>query len=299
MEKKGSLLKGYLFIIASAVIFGCMPLIAKGMYADGVNSMSVVLFRNLLSLPVLGFLGWRQSGSMKISRKALPSIAFLAVLGPLGTPLLLYSSYQYISSGTATVFHFVYPAMVILLGAILLKRKSGLGQLLCVALCVIGIVLFYDPAQKLDLWGGSLALLSGLAYAGYILLLSVFKYKEISGFKLSFYVAGISSVILLVICLAGNMLILPTTVVGWLCALAMGMIVSACAMVLFQQGTFLIGGERASILSTFEPITGVVVGVLVFHEPVGPGMLIGTALVILASILIAVFDMRSGKTNEH
>ena len=78
--------------------------------------------------------------------------------------------------------------------------KSGLGQLLCVALCVIGIVLFYDPAQKLDLWGGSLALLSGLAYAGYILLLSVFKYKEISGFKLSFYVAGISSVILLVIC---------------------------------------------------------------------------------------------------
>lgn len=294
MEKKGTLLKGYLMVIASAVIFGCMPLITKGMYADGMNSMSVVMCRNLLSLPMLGILGWRQNGSLMISKNALPSIFFLAVLGPLATPLLLFSSYRFISSGTATVFHFVYPAMVILLGAVLLKRKSTWKQLLCVVLCVLGIGLFYDPVQKIDLTGSGLALLSGLAYAGYILLLSVFKYKEISGFRLSFYVSAVSAVILLVICLLGNMLTLPKTVIGWLCALVMAMVVNGGAMVLFQQGTFLIGGERASILSTFEPITGVVIGILAFGEPVGPGMLTGTVLVILASILIAVFDMKKG-----
>ena len=294
MEKKGTLLKGYLMVIASAVIFGCMPLITKGMYADGMNSMSVVMCRNLLSLPMLGLLGWRQNGSLKISPKALPSIFFLAVLGPLATPLLLFSSYQYISSGAATVFHFVYPAMVILLGVVILRRKSSVKQLLCVALCVAGIGLFYDPAQKIDLTGSALALLSGLAYAGYILLLSVFRYKEISGFKLSFFVSVISATTLLIICLSADMLTMPKTVTGWLCALAMAMIVNSGAMVLFQQGTFLIGGERASILSTFEPITGVVVGVLALGEPVGPGMLAGTVLVILASILIAVFDMKKG-----
>lgn len=292
MNQKSNLIKGYLFVIASAVIFGCMPLITKGMYADGMNSMSVVVCRNLLSLPMLGILGWRQNGNLKISAKALPSIVFLAILGPLATPLLLFSSYQYISSGTATVFHFVYPAMVILLGMIFLKRRSSWKQLLCVVICVAGIALFYDPAQKLDLTGSALALLSGLAYAGYILLLSVFRFREISGFKLNFYVASVSSVILLVICLAGNMLTMPTSIVGWICAFAMAMVVNGCAMVLFQQGTFLIGGERASILSTFEPITGVVVGILAFQEAVGPGMLVGTVLVILASILIAVFDMK-------
>ena len=213
----------------------------------------------------------------------------------MATPLLLFSSYQYISSGTATVFHFVYPAMVIALGVVILRRKSSLRQLLCVALCVVGIGLFYDPAQKLDLTGSALALLSGLAYAGYILLLSVFRYKEISGFKLSFFVSSISAVILLSICLSGNMLTMPKTVTGWLCALSMAMIVNGGAMVLFQQGTFLIGGERASILSTFEPITGVLVGIMALGEPVGPGMLAGTFLVILASILIAVFDMKKGE----
>lgn len=294
METKRTMLKGYLMVIASAVIFGCMPLISSGMYADGMNAMSVVACRNLLSLPMLGILGWRQSGSLKINPKALPSVVFLALLGPLGTTLLLFSSYQYISSGTATVFHFVYPAMVILLGAILLKRKSSVKQLLCAALCVVGIVLFYDPKQKIDMFGSTLALLSGVAYAGYILLLSVFKYKEATGFQLSFFVVLVSSAILLAICLAGNMLTMPVSFRGWVCALLMAMVVNGGAMVLFQQGTFLIGGERASILSTFEPITGVVVGVLAFSEPVGPGMLAGTVLVILASILIAVFDMKKG-----
>ena len=294
MEKKGTLLKGYIMVITSAVIFGCMPLIAKGMYADGMNAISVVMCRNLLSLPMLGILGWRQNRSLKISSKTLPPVFCLAVLGPLATPLLLFSSYQYISSGTATVFHFVYPAMVILLGALLLKRKSSHKQLLCVVLCVVGIVLFCDPRQKIDLLGSGLALLSGLAYAGYILLLSVFKHKRVSGFQLSFYVSAISAVILLIICLAGNMRTLPKTVTGWFCALVMAVVINGGAMVLFQQGTFLIGGERASILSTFEPITGVVVGILVFGEPVGPVMLLGTALVILASVLIAVFDMKKG-----
>ena len=31
------LLKGYLFVIVSAVVYGCMPLGAKIIYAEGVN----------------------------------------------------------------------------------------------------------------------------------------------------------------------------------------------------------------------------------------------------------------------
>lgn len=298
VEKKGTMLKGYLMVIASAVIFGCMPLMTKRLYADSMNSMSVVMLRNLLSLPLLAFLAWRQDHSIKIHRKALASISVLALLGCTATPLLLFSSYQYISSGTATVFHFVYPAMVILLGMVFFKRRSTGKQLLCVAICVAGIVLFYDPAQRTDPLGGALALLSGLTYAGYVLLLSVFKFKEISGFKLSFYVAAISAGIMLAVCLFCDLLILPATAMGWLCAIALAVMVNGGAVVLFQQGTFLIGGERASILSTFEPITGVVVGILAFGEPVGPGILMGTFLVILASILIALFDMKSKKIDH-
>ena len=71
--------------------------------------------------------------------------------------------------------------------------------------------------------------------------------------------------------------------------------ISVCAVVLFQHGTFLIGGQRAAILSTFEPITSLVVGAIVFHEVIGARTLIGSFLVVLAAIMIAVFDMRDAK----
>ena len=68
--------------------------------------------------------------------------------------------------------------------------------------------------------------------------------------------------------------------------------VTCGAVVLFQQGTFCIGPEKASILSTFEPITSVVVGVAFMGEMIGFRDYVGIALVLAASILIAIFDMK-------
>ena len=53
---RNQILKGYLAVLLSAVIFGCMPLMVKRIYADGVNSLSVVFLRNVLSAPVVGLL---------------------------------------------------------------------------------------------------------------------------------------------------------------------------------------------------------------------------------------------------
>lgn len=38
------------------------------------------------------------------------------------------------------------------------------------------------------------------------------------------------------------------------------------AVVLFQQGSLLISGEKASLLSALEPITGVPIGIVFMHE---------------------------------
>ena len=65
----------------------------------------------------------------------------------------------------------------------------------------------------------------------------------------------------------------------------------SCAVVLFQQSTFLIGAEGASILSTLEPITSVIIGVAVFREPFGIRLLGGTILVLLASVITVCFSL--------
>lgn len=292
---KRTLVKGYFCIIVSAIIFGCMPLGVKTLYAEGVNSISMVLMRNLLPLPILALLAKREEGTLRLPKGSLMETALIALFSGCLTPMLLFSSYNYISSGTATVFHFIYPAATVLGSALFLKEKVGRGPLSCILICTAGIALFYNPADPIDPRGSALALLSGITYATYILLLSRYHYKGMSGFKLSFYVCLFTSIFLFAVGLFTHQLIFPHSVQGWLLAILVACMISVCAVVLFQQGTFLIGGQRAAILSTFEPITSLVMGALVFREVVGVRTLIGSFLVVLATILIALFDMRGSK----
>ena len=85
-----------------------------------------------------------------------------------------------------------------------------------------------------------------------------------------------------------------------LCAV-FAILINAVATVLFQQGTFIVGGQRASILSTMEPITGVVVGALFLGEFAGKSgasiarTVIGSALVVAATVMIALLDSKKKK----
>lgn len=291
--QKNQTVKGYIFVIVSAIIFGSMPLMAKFIYAEGVNSLSLVFLRSALSVPMLALLAKVRGQSLKISPKALPSVSIIALMGCCVTPLLLFTSYQYIDSGTATVFHFIYPAVVVLLGILFLKNKVKVGNLVSLLICIVGVCLFYTPGEALSPLGSGIALLSGVTYAVYIVLLAGFRYKEISGFVFSFYVAIICSAVMLIVCLCSGQLKLPTSLVGWVLCILFAFAINVGAVVLFQCGTFIIGGERASILSTFEPITSIIAGAIVFHETVGWRTVVGSVLVISASILIAVMDMKS------
>lgn len=288
-------IQGYAFVICSAFLFGCMPLITKNIYAEGVNSLSVVFLRNALSVPVLAILTFWKDRSLKITPKSLLPISAIALTGCCITPYLLFSSYNYLASGTATVLHFVYPAAVVVAGMLFLRQRPHWGSLLSVLLCLIGIGTFYDTGTPLDPTGAVLAVVSGLAYAAYVILLSIYKPKNVGGFKLSLYISIVCTVVMAVFFLACGELTFPASLKGWVWCFLLAIVVNVGAVVLFQQGTFIIGGERAAILSTVEPITGVVIGAVVFDEIIGTRTAIGSVLVILASILIAVFDMQKSK----
>ncbi len=291
-------IKGYIFVILSAIIFGCMPLMAIHIYADGVNSLSLVLLRNVLSMPMLAIMALITKKTLKVPIKALPSIAIIGLAGCCITPLMLFASYNYIPSGIATVLHFVYPAVVLVIN-IIISRKLSIYNLLSVALCFGGICLFYNPNDPLNFEGALLALLSGVTYAVYIILLSRFKYKKLSGFLFSFYISVTSSIVLLIVCLCLNKLTIPQSPSGWLLSAFFAFAINVGAVVLFQQGAVLIGSQQSSILSTFEPITGVVIDALIISQvlPNVPSI-IGCVLVIAASILIVVFDIINEKKHQ-
>ena len=131
--------KGCLFVILSAVIYGCMPLMSKLIYAEGVNPVTLVFLRNVLALPALALMAYRAHGTLSVPRSVLPSVTLISLMGCCVTPFLLFSSYDHISTGTATVFHFVYPAIVVLGGMLVLRERPRAANLISVAICIAGI----------------------------------------------------------------------------------------------------------------------------------------------------------------
>ena len=274
-----------------------VPLMANYIYSDGVNPFTLVFLRNCFSLIPLGILAYIEGKTLKIPLKALPKISLISILGCSVTPILLFCSYQFIPSGTATVFHFVYPAFVVVGGILFCRKKAEISSIISVVFCVIGIALFYTPGTPINFEGSFLALASAVSFASYVIILSRFNRSEVPGFLFTFYIILISSIISFFVCITTGNLSLPASLFGWGLCILFSLLVTTGAVVLFQQSTFLIGGDRASILSTLEPITGLIIGITVFSEPVSTAVIIGSVLVLSASILTAIKDIKKNKRN--
>lgn len=280
--------KGILFTVASAIIFGCMPLFAKSIYASGANAPTLVLLRFSLSLPVLCLLAKRTGGTF-IQTRELKKILVLST-GFILTPVLLFSSYSFISTGAATTIHFVYPACVLAGCVLFLRQPVTKIKLIAALLSTVGVALFYQGGAQANALGIILAFLSGVTYAFYIVYLDCSGLKEMPSFRISFYLSATSALLLLTGLGALGQLRFPTTAWGWGLSLLFSLLLSVGAIVLFQEGVRTIGAQKAAILSTFEPITGIVMGILVFQESFLLRAVLGMILILTATVLISAFD---------
>lgn len=287
-SNKNSERAGSVCIVLSAVLFGIMPFLARVACSQGSNAFSVAFGRFLfgaLILMVIIFL--MPDCSIRISRKALAEIIKISVFYAV-VPILLYCSYDYIDSGLATTLHFTYPVAVILILALFYKTRMDPRQILCTILCVIGIFLLYSPNGEISLWGIFLAVLSGILYAVYIVQLGKSSVKELSPLVLSFWLSLFSVIEIGLIALAFGKLTFDITPAGWGAEFLLAILTTVLALVLFQKGLVLCGEVKASLLSTFEPLTGIIIGVLAFQEVITGRQCIGIIGILAAALILVL-----------
>ena len=316
MNRKNNIRTGYVMVIAASVIYGIMPILAKCFYFFGANAITLVFLRNLFSVPVLLLITKLQGGKIRQPAKHVSKIALLGLLGTCVTPVLLYLSYDSLSSGAATAFHYVYPIVVALGGILFLKEKPKAMTIFCIVLCIAGVACSFDAKSGVNPIGAVTAILSGVVYAVYVLMLSSFKGPKLSGFHFNFYAASATSVVMGVMLLLTTLLKapaqwtfqFPVSVWGFVAVLGFAVLFNVGAVVLFQQGTMILGGSRAAILSTLEPVTSIVADWLLILTIPGnilglgaaPTLLggIGAVLIIVAGLLLTIFDKKELKKDK-
>lgn len=279
--------KGLLATMISAVFFGFIPLFVKTICAGGSNSVSAAFYRFFLSVPVLYIYLKAQGISMRITRTEFAKIALITIFGYGGTAVLLFSSYNFIPSGMSTTIHFMYPVFTILGCMIFFKEKVSPLKLLCVALCFGGILLFYNGESGGSVLGMALSFLSGVTYAFYTIYLEKSGLQKMENLKLIFYMNTVAAAMILVMALLTAQFTLRLTPLAWGTAVFFATATSLIGVLGYQIGVKCIGPQNAAILSTFEPITSVIVGVLVYREAFSARTLLGCLCVLSAVVIVA------------
>lgn len=286
LEPRTKQLTGYAGVLASAVIFGFTPVLAALSYQGGSNGVNMAFLRAALPLPVLYALARRHPKPDAAQRR------LGAVLGLLlfGCALLLYSSYAYIPVGLATTLHFLYPLYVVLYEWLVQRRSPGALRLAGLVLGLSGSMLFLQPGEgALHPAGLLLALLSGVCYAGYIVVLSRESQRPMPLYRLMFEVSRSGAVLCLVAGLLLGRLTLRLTPQAWVCAMLVALLASVVACVLFQAGVRIVGKANAAIFSLLEPITSIVFSVLLLGDALSPAKLTGCALILAGLLVTALY----------
>jgi len=279
---------GILCAIGAAVCYGTNPLGALNLYAEGMNTPSVLFYRFGLAWIIIAVVMLFRKESLKVDRREFRTLTALGLLF-IGSSLTLYLSFHLMPAGVASTILFTYPVMTAAIMALFFREKIKFATVASIVLSLVGVILLYwgDGGGTLHLGGVILVLVSALTYALYIIVVDKSP-LAMSSFKINFYVlfycaAGMALFALL----SGQPLMLPPTPRAWLWVSWLAVVPAIMALVMMVYAAKYIGSTPTAILGALEPTTAVLIGVFVFDEPFSLRLLMGIIL-ILAAVTIVV-----------
>lgn len=281
--------KGYLLGALAAASYGMNPLFALPLYSDGMDPYSVLFFRYLFAIPILGIMLKARGRTFAVSRHDLLPLVVMGLLLAMSS-LSLFLSYNYMEAGIASTMLFVYPIMVAVIMAIFFRERITAQTASCILVALVGIALLYKGSDgaTLDATGVMWVMVSALSYALYIVGVNRPRLKGIATLKLTFYALVFGFSIFIVCTDFGRALTFPSAWYKWGNLVALALFPTAISFLCTTQAIQYIGSTPTAILGALEPLTAVFFGVTVFGEALTPRLMFGIVMIIAAvSALVA------------
>lgn len=288
----GLKVKGYVLGAIAAATYGMNPLFALPLYSAGMTVDSVLFFRYLCAIPILGLMIKLRGRSFAVSSKQFGALVIFGFMMALSS-LMLFMSYKYMDAGIASTILFVYPVMVALIMATVFHEKASTLLICCMALSISGIGMMYKSPESssgasFSITGMVLVIISALTYAIYIVWVNKSSVKSLPTLVISFYVLLFGVILFAIrLCINGS-IEYPSSDKWhlWLCILASAVFPTVISFVCTTSAIQYVGSTATAILGSLEPVTAVVIGVSVFDEVLTPADLIGIIMILTAVIMV-------------
>lgn len=286
------MLRGYLFILIAAALWGVIGPISRLAFQEGVAPLEVAFWRATLTwlfFAVHALLTRR----VRMAPRDLPMAAVFGLTGVT----CFYGSYQLAVRGggaaLAAVLLYTAPAWVAIMSRIVFKERMTAVKLIALALTLLGVAgVSAGGDAGAAVAAGPAALGAGLA-AGFCYALYYIFGKHFSG-------RYTSPNLFLYLLPIGALGLLPwvefshKTPTAWLALFLLALLSTYGAYYCYYIGILHLEATRAAITATMEPVIAAIVAFFWWGEFFTPLGYLGSAL-ILASVLLMVWDgSRSG-----
>jgi drug/metabolite transporter (DMT)-like permease len=275
---------GVASVAASAICFGTLPIFARYAYASGVDTATLLLLRFTIAAAIM----WTVLLARRLAvprGRALVALVGMGAIGYAGQAFSFFTAVRIGSVGLASLLLYLYPALVAILSRVFLKHRLVPLQVVAIGMSLAGSVLTTgtggDGPPAAILFG----LLAALIYSVYILTGGRLP-ASVTPTASTAVVASAAAVVFAAVALAGG-LHLPQTAAGWGAVAAIAVVNTVLAVALFLVGVQRLGPVRASVYSTLEPATTLVLAAVLLGEQVTPLRVVGGALILGAVVLLA------------
>ena len=296
-----SKIRGTICGILAAICYGTNPLGALGLQEASITTGSILFYRFGIALLLLGGLLMIRKESLAVTLKEFSIVVILGTLFGVSS-LGLFLSFNYMEAGIASTILFVYPVIVAVLMSIFFKEKATLTTIVSILLSLGGIALLYqgDGGENLSLIGIMFVLLSSTTYAVYIIITNKMP-LALSPMKITFY-----SLIFATLTVVAYSLTAPERHIQWLTSSAewgyavfLAIVPTVISLILITIAAKEVGSTPTAIMGALEPLTAVLIGVLLFGERFTLKLAIGIVLIMGAVLLIIIGNVRTSRKKKY
>lgn len=276
---------GYPAGIITGITYGLNPLFAVPLMNNGASIESILFFRYTFAVVLLAAFLILTRQSFRITAR---QAGVLLALGLLYTSssIFLFEAYNYIASGLATTLIFLYPVLVAII-MVFLRVVPSWPVWLSIAATFGGVIIMTQGSggDSLNPIGIALSLGSALVYALFIVIINRSKaIAQISNTLLTFYSLTVGAIVFLGKISFSEVPISAGITTGgdWLNLAGLALLPTIVSTATLAIATRNIGATKASVLGVFEPITAILIGTLMFGEPLTTNILLGIGIAIVA-----------------
>jgi len=154
-----------MFAIVSTILFSFMNLAVKYAAESGVHITQIILFRNLLALPVVLLLISRHVDSQTLLSTKRPLSHFFRGVVGISAMACFFISFKMLPLGDATALHFASPLILTALSVPFLAEKVGPWRWSAVGIGLVGVIIIASPTGDTNVMGSGIALLAAFLAA--------------------------------------------------------------------------------------------------------------------------------------